>query len=68
MGELADAIRAEIDPQVSIVRKWDPTGTAQRYHSDDSSWQEWAAVVSLEPMDLVGQIEAVARGLRSTRA
>lgn len=67
MGELAEAVRAVIAPQVRILRDWNPGGSPQHYASDDTSWQDWTTTVSLRPGDLAEQIACTARGLGGVR-
>ena len=67
IGELAEAVRAEIAPHVSINRAWDPESTPQRYASDDTSWRDWTSAASVRPSDLNEQIAAAARGLGNPR-
>jgi nucleoside-diphosphate-sugar epimerase len=65
IGELARRVVAEVNPGIEISRPPLDGSAADRYHSDDRSWQEACRRLSHTPASLEHQIEATARVLTS---
>lgn len=63
MSELADAVAAALAPGAQVSRPEPSGGTPDRYHSDDTTWQEACARLGFEPDGLDEQIRAVAAAL-----
>lgn len=62
MGELAEAVRAVVQPDAVIFRP-DISGDGPAYYSDNESWNRAVSATSLSPTSLAGQIRITARGL-----
>jgi nucleoside-diphosphate-sugar epimerase len=63
MADLAAAVAAELAPGATIERPAVTDAGADRYHSDDASWQEACARLGFAPASLAEQIRAVAAAL-----
>ena len=61
--ELADRIIRVVNPAAEITRAEQISNEPSSYCSDNRSWKEWVARSGAHPLDLDGQIAAVAHGL-----
>jgi nucleoside-diphosphate-sugar epimerase len=68
IGELAAAVAAELAPGAPIARPEPSGAAADRYHSDDASWQEACARLGFRPNLLDEQIRTVAAALAGAPA
>lgn len=64
LGDLADLVAAELNPQARIRRPpLDPNAPDDYYASDDTTWTEACRMVDWEPLSLRGQVRRTAIGL-----
>ncbi|WP_298227287.1 NAD(P)-dependent oxidoreductase [Gryllotalpicola sp.] len=63
VGQLAEAVRAVVNPDAAIFRPAAATGPDDRYHTDDVLWQAACREAGLDAEPLEDQIAITARGL-----